>query len=133
GGKDASAAKLGELHGHGSDSPGSAMNDDAFAFLQVQRVVDALKRGETGNRHRARALQIKRFGNVRDIFDGDGNVFGIEAAPGIQPTVRIDAIAQLKSAHSRSNRGDRAGSIRPKDEREARLARRPPAATHIAI
>jgi hypothetical protein len=77
----------------------------------MQGVVDALQSGETGRRNGAGMPQIQPNRHMRDAFGCDRNVFGIEAALRIVPTVRIDFVALVKPADVRSDCRHSAGPV----------------------
>ena len=59
GGENTCTAQLRELKRHASDTSRGAVNDHGLSRLHMQRIIDALKRGEPGDGDRARMLQIE--------------------------------------------------------------------------
>jgi hypothetical protein len=74
----ACSAQLRELDGERADAAGRAMNDHGLAPLELERVVDSLKRGEP-RYHRPGVLEVESLGQVRDSLGRDGDVFRVEA------------------------------------------------------
>jgi hypothetical protein len=72
--KHARAAQLGELDSQSTDPARAAVNDDALAFFEVKRAVDALQRRKARGRDRAGVLEIEPFGDVGDLFGRNGDV-----------------------------------------------------------
>jgi hypothetical protein len=126
-------AQLGELDGQRSDSAGSAVNDDAFAFLDVQGVIDALHGREPGGRDRAGVLEIEPLWNVRDLLARDGDVFGIEAAFGIGPAIGVDLVADLQPPHARAHGGNRSRAVDAQHQRKVRFSDGIPAFADVRV
>src|SRR5215470_12048 len=99
----------------------------------MQRIVDALKRGQPGNGNRASMLEVERFRYVGDGFRSDGDIFGVEAPLWIVPGICIDAVAWLEPANARSHSGDGAGAIAAEHEWKMGAAARGPTLPHIGV
>src|SRR5438270_11909222 len=104
GGENTCTAQLRELKRHASDTSRGAVNDHGLSRLHMQRIIDALKRGEPGDGDRARMLQIELARYVSDGFGPNSDVLGIEAALRIVPAKSIDLITDLEPADPRPHR-----------------------------
>src|SRR5207302_3512925 len=104
-----------------SDPARRPMNDDGFAGLESERVVDSLERGEPRGCNRAGVFEIEMLWNGGNFVGSDGDIFGIKAALRVGPTIGVDLVADSEPAHPRSHRNHHAGPIAAEREREARL------------
>jgi hypothetical protein len=75
------------------------VNDDGFSLFQTKRVVNALQRGQPGNRDRAGMAQIEPLGDRRGFVGGYHDILCVESALRVRPVVRIDFIADLQPPH----------------------------------
>jgi hypothetical protein len=119
GGDHIGAATLGELHGEHADIAARAVDDQRFAPLEFERVVDALQRRESDRRNRAGVHQVEAYWNRRHLSGGDGDILRVEAAFWIVVAVGIHLIAEFEPSHARARGDDRARAIRSQDERHA--------------
>ena len=72
---------LGQLDGEARHPAGAALDQDRFAGLQLQRVLDRTERGETGERQ-SRGLDMRQAaGLLRDDGGADGDLLGIGPFP----------------------------------------------------
>src|SRR6266850_1050243 len=100
-----------ELHCERADASRRSVNNYFLVSLQPQDIVNALECREPGCRYGAGVKKIQPLGNGRDFVCGHRDVFGIEAAFRIVPSVSLDAVADVEAVNSRTQRNDGARSV----------------------
>jgi hypothetical protein len=76
------------------------MNDDVFALLELESVVDTLQRSQAGGCHCA-VFHIESLWHVRNVLRSDDDILRVEAVFGIYPAIAVHAIADLEPPNTR--------------------------------
>src|SRR5690348_5408611 len=80
-----------------------SVDDDDLTLLQLKGVLDTLQRGQSRSGYRSRMFEIQHLRCVRYLICRHSNVLSIEAALGIEPTVRVHAIPDFEAANPRTH------------------------------
>ena len=95
------------------------MDDQCFAALDLEGVVDTLLGSEGDGRDGTGMQQVQAIGQARGMRCRYRDIVGVKAAFRIVVAIGIDAIADAEPAHARPGGDDRAGTIDAQDQRHA--------------
>jgi hypothetical protein len=127
GGDDARTDVPGKLDGEAGHATGTAVNQDGFAGLKLQRVLDRHERGKTNQAERCGVPMRQGIRLARHDVGLDGDLFGVGAF--LAGAAHAEhGIADAQIAHADTERAHHARKIPPQDVRkvlEIAVASRP--------
>src|SRR5438034_11842673 len=105
-----------ELYCQRADSPGCTEHQYGFAFAHLQRIVDALQRGQPRDGRGTGLKKIEPPRHNPGLAFVDRDVLGIEAALRILRVVGVDPIPRTKAPDARACRHDDASAVGAESE-----------------